>query len=266
MRRLFFAYLFAALVAGGWAAQRTRAQSPAALDHYRLIPRQSTLHESGGFAGLDLDYRLSGDYGFARGVSSSTTPGAKFVDPEIWGSLISNGPTPAYVIDVDQILNLAGLQGKLLPTASLFDVYQFQGKTSDGSSVNLYASLLGPWMYLRGATQPPAGSADYFEYQLRALAHKGPFADLNGDGMVDASDYLLLRKTGVAGGADAVTGASVVDWRGQFGETIPDLNAMDAAISAATGSGLAASTIPEPAGCLLVMIATALVSLWRWRC
>jgi hypothetical protein len=262
MRRLFLICLLTILGVVGAVKQRILADVTI-LDHYRLLSRESTLHQTGGFAALDLTYRLLGHYGFAHGTGSVNS--AQFVDPEIWGSLISNGPTPAYVIDVDQILNLAGLQGKLLPTASLFDVYQFQGKTSDDSSVNLYASLLGPWMYLRGATQPPPGSADYFQYQLRALAHKGPFADVNGDGTVDASDYLLLRKTAVGGGADAVTGASVVDWRGQFGETIPDLNAMDAAISAAAGSRVTASTIPEPAGCVLVMIASALVGLWRRR-
>jgi hypothetical protein len=164
VRRLSLICFSAMLVAGGASAPRSAAQGPSVVDHYRLIPRQSTLHQSGGFAGFDLDYRLLGDYGFARSTSSTTTAGAKFVKPEIWGSLISDGPTPAYVIDVDEILNLTRLQGKLLPVASPFDVYQFQGHASDGSSVNLYASLLGPWMYLRGATQPPPGSADYFEY------------------------------------------------------------------------------------------------------
>src|SRR6476469_3101703 len=107
-------------------------------------------------------------------------------------------------------------------------------------------------MYLRGATQPRPGSADYFEYQLRALAHKGPFADANADGVVDASDYTLLRKTAVAAGTDATTGASMADWRAQFGEAIPNVAAMDAAISAATGSSLVASNIPEPASWLLL--------------
>jgi hypothetical protein len=254
------------LVAGGASAPRSAAQGPSVVDHYRLIPRQSTLHQRGGFAGFDLDYRLLGDYGFARSTSSTTTAGAKFVKPEIWGSLISDGPTPAYVIDVDEILNLTRLQGKLLPVASLFDVYQFQGRTSDGSSVNLYASLLGPWMYLRGATQPPPGSADYLAYQLKALARKGPFADANADGVVDASDYALLRKTAVAGGTDAAAGASLADWRAQFGETIPDLGAMDAAITAAaSGGSLTTASVPEPASWLLLVVAGAASSSWRCR-
>jgi hypothetical protein len=267
MRRLFLIVFSAMLIMAGVATRRSIAQSPAAIDHYRLLPRLSTLHQSGGFAGFDLDYWLLGDYGFATGASPSPspTPGAKFVNPEIWGSPISNGLTPAYVIDVDEILNLAGLQGKRLPVASLFDVYQFQGRTSDGSSINLYASLLGPWMYLRGATQPPPGSADYFEYQLKVLARKGPFADANADGVVDAGDYVSLRKTAIAGGADATISASAADWRAQYGDTIPDLNAMDAVISAAAGSSLSASNVPEPASWLLLTVAGSLSSIRHRR-
>src|SRR5262245_43240211 len=109
MKRPFFVCLLGALVAGSVAAPQSGAQSVTTQDHYRLLPRQSTLHQSGGFAGLDLDYRLTGGYDFARGVST-TSAGAKFVNPEIWGALISDSPTPAYVIDVDELLNLAGLQ------------------------------------------------------------------------------------------------------------------------------------------------------------
>jgi hypothetical protein len=253
------------MVVGSVTTQQSIAQDPAAiLDHYRLVPRLSTLHQTGGFGGFDLRYRLLGDYGFAHGTS--WTADAKFVDAEIWGSLISDGPTPAYVIDVDQILNLEGLQGKALPVAAPFPVYQFQGHTSDGSSVNLFASVLGPWMYLRGATQPPPGSADYFTYQLRALARSGPFADMNSDGVVDASDYALLRKSGFARGSDVSAGVSFADWRQQFGETVPDLNAMDAVINAALGGGVAVSSVPEPASWGLAIYASFLVAGMRRAC
>lgn len=250
MRRLFFACLSAVLVV---VSAQPGLADVSILDHYRVVPQQSTLHQTGGFAGLDSLYRLSGDYGFAHSFSPQI--GANFVDANIWGTPIHPGPTAAAnVIDVDRLLNLDGLEGKRLPVASLFDVYQFQGKSADGSAVNLYASILGPWMYLRGGTQPPAGSADYFVYQLRALAHKGPFADMNGDGVVDASDYALLRKSGFAGGTDAAAGASFADWRQQFGETLPDSNAMDAMINAAAGSGLGVSNVPEPSGLVVIAL------------
>ena len=65
MRRLFFVCLSAWLIVGSVATQRSMAQDPAAiLNHYRLVPRLSTLHQTGGIAGFDLHYRLLGDYGF----------------------------------------------------------------------------------------------------------------------------------------------------------------------------------------------------------
>ena len=106
-------------------------------------------------------------------------------------------------------------------------------------------------------------SGIFIRQQAKALARKGPFADANADGVVDASDYALLRKTAVAGGTDAATGASLADWRAQFGETMPDLSAMDAAISAAAGSSLNTSSVPEPACWLMLVIATAVSSSWR---
>jgi hypothetical protein len=77
---------------------------------------------------------------------------------------------------------------------------------------------------------------------------------------VDASDYALLRKAAVAGGSDAAAGASLADWRAQFGEAIPDLSAMDAAISAAAGNTLSTSSVPEPASWLLMVVAIAVSS------
>jgi hypothetical protein len=99
-------------------------------------------------------------------------------------------------------------------------------------------------------------------YQLKALARKGPFADMNADGGVDAADYALLRKSGLAGGTDAAAGASFADWRQQFGETLPDLNAMDAVITAAAGSGLAGSSVPEPT-CVWLAIAAGILTASR---
>jgi len=47
---------FLALAASGLVASASRAQDPAEiLDHYRLLPRYSTLHQTGGIAGLVAD-------------------------------------------------------------------------------------------------------------------------------------------------------------------------------------------------------------------
>ena len=271
MKRFFLVCLIVVPAAGGLITQSSRAQDPAEiLDHYRLLPRLSTLHQTGGIAGIDQRYRLIGKYDFRHG--SGWTAKASFENAEIWGSLISDLPAPAYVIDVDEILNLEGLRGEALPVAAPFDVYQFSGLTSDGSSVELLAAVIGPWMYLRGATQPPAGSADYFTYHIQALARSRPFADFNGNGVVDAADYVMLRNSdaagsgvGIAGNDDVTAGAGLAEWAQQFGETVPDLTTMDAVMGAAMGSLVTTAAVPEPASVSMAVFGGLILAGLRRR-
>ena len=263
MKRLTLVCLALMVIAAGLSSRPARAQDTGAiLDHYRILPRLSTLHQTGGIAGFDFRYRLMGKYDLLHGdVASTTSMGtrARFANAEVWASMISNDPTPAFVLDVDRILNLEGLKGELLPVAAPFDVYRFTGETSDGSAVNLFASVIGPWMYVRGGTQPPPGSADFFEYQIKMLARSRPFADFNDDGRVDAADYVLARKAKATGTTlvanDIASGAGLADWLQQFGEAVPDLAAMDRQLSAAIGSG---SAIPEPSSLALLTIGVLL--------
>jgi hypothetical protein len=252
MKRFIQSCLALAIVAVGFTTRPAGAQDTGAvLDHYRVLPRFSTLEQTGGFAGFDWRFRLLGEYDLAHGDAAGTR--AKFANAEIWGSRISSGPVTADVLDVDQVLNLASLKGERLPVTAPFAVYRFTGETADGSSVNLLASMIGPWMYVRG-TQPPSIAADYFQYQIRMLARTRPFADFNDDGRVDGADYVLARN------ADS-TGANLADWRTQFGEIVPDVAAMDAQLSAAVGPG---SAIPEPTTLALILIG-ALLGCRRMR-
>ena len=230
----------------------------------------STLHQTGGFAGVDQRYRLIGKYDFRHG--SGWTAKASFENAEIWGSIISDLPTPAIVIDVDEILNLEGLRGEALPVGAPFDVYQFSGHTSDGSSVKLFASVIGPWMYVRGGTEPPPGSADYFTYHIRALARSRPFADFNGNGVVDGADYVMLRNSNAAGGGigiggsdDITAGAGFAELREQFGETVPDLATLDSMMSAAIGSSVTSAAVPEPTAVSLAILCGLMLAGRRRR-
>jgi PEP-CTERM motif len=270
MKRISFACVVVVLTTIGLLTTASRAQTPPEfLDHYRVLPRLSTLHQTGGIAGFDLRYRLLGKYDFQHGLGWTST--ASFDNAEIWGSAISDGPTPAYVIDVDQLLNLEGLKGEALPVGAPFDVYRFRGETANGSAVQLFASVIGPWMYVRGGTLPPPNSADYFQYDVQMVARSRPFADFNDDGVVDAADYTILRNSGDMSGAgsaasDSISaGAGYEEWKAQFGETVPDFAAMDATLSAAAAGFGAASATPEPASLSLVLIGGLLLAGWRRR-
>ena len=270
MKRFSFACLLLVLAATGSLTTPSQAQDPAELlDHYRLLPRLSTLHQTGGIAGFDLRYRLLGKYDFRHGIG--WTADASFENAEIWGSILSDGPTPAYVIDVDEILNLEGLKGEALPVGAPFDVFKFTGETADGSSVRLLAAVIGPWMYVQGGTRPPVGGADFFEYDVRMVARSRPFADFNGDGIVNAADYTALRNSGglngagAAGSDDVTAGAGYAEWKEQFGETVPDFLALDAMMSAAAAGLGAAAAAPEPASLGLALVVGLFLACWRRR-
>ncbi len=227
-------------------------------DRYQLVPRYSVLGRTGGFAGEAVRFRLTGDFQFDQtfdfGPFGSYIQRGDFTRAEVWGSRISS-PTPVItpVIDVDEILNLKDIPGLLVPSFGPFDVYLFQGQLDDGSDIELYTALFGDWMFLYGGTEAPAGSADFFEYKIRALARTRPWADMNDDGIIDGADYSLLRDSldGAVGSATGgnIDGLTLEDWREQFGETLPDL----AAIEGMFESSLSAS-VPEPGAIYLVVV------------
>jgi hypothetical protein len=264
MRRFTLLRLFLVLAVGNSLVTLGRAQDPAdVLKHFRLIPRLSTLHTT-GIEGPDIHYRLMGKYDFRHGRDWPIQ--ASFENAEIWGSQISDLPTPAIVIDVDELLNLENLRGEALPVAAPFDVYQFKGDTPDGSSVNLFAAVLGPWMVVRGATEPPP-IIDFGTHRFHWVARSRPFADLNDDGVVDTADFVVLRHaesrgTGIGSEEDGTEGVSFADWAQQFGETLPDFGSMDAALSSAL-AGASAAAVPEPASASLVLWGTMLFASFR---
>ena len=110
MKRIYFVWPAACSIACILFSQYCGAQDPVdVLDHYRLVPRASTLHQTEGFAGVNQRYLLTGGYDFRH--SRRPDAMASFENAEIWGSIISDQPTPAFVIDVDEILNIEGLKG-----------------------------------------------------------------------------------------------------------------------------------------------------------
>lgn len=257
MKRLFFSCLVGTIALSGFLDRLAVAEHPEFLRHFHIVPRLSRLGITGGFAGVNERYRLIGEYDFASGYDHGDPWGgfASFENAEVWGSLISDLPTIAIVLDVDERLNLEGLKGERLPVAAPFDVFKFTGQTSDGSDLTLFASVLGPWMYVRGGSFPPQGGADFFDYHLRMVARSRPFADMNDDGVVDLADYTVLRDSlGGASASAAVDGIGVSEWRTQFGEQVPDFGTVDAIADAAfakSGSGTAA--VPEPSAIVLVL-------------
>jgi hypothetical protein len=244
--------------------QPAPAEHPSTLTPYRFLPRFSVLNQSGGIAGVDIDFRVHGRFDLLLDDDHEPPWGntATFENVQAWAA----HPILAYVLDMDDVLNLSGLKGEQLPVAGPFDAYRFTGIAQDGSSVDLFASVIGPWLYLNGGTTPPDGSADYFEYELRAIARTRPYADFDENGIVDADDLDRWRahfgdpspsgvdvtSWGDANGDNAIDGRDFLEWQRQVGEMAPPLAALEAGI-AEVKAGLASITaVPEPSAIWLV--------------
>jgi hypothetical protein len=262
MMRIRFLRLVIALscLFAGWATAPAQDLGWGATQ-FRIVSKQSVLHRTGGFAGVNERLRLSGKFDLQILPPAIYPPLVALNNAEVWGALISDLPHPAIVEDVDELLNLEELHGRQLPTMGPYTTYEFRGKLDDGSTIKLAAAKFGPWMYVRGASTPPPGGADFFEYQLRMVARSQPFADLNEDGVVDAADYTLLRDSpaGGAAGSDSIAAGADFDlWKQQFGESVPDISEFDAMFDAtAGGASLAASAAPEPSALVLLLVGSA---------
>ena len=252
-------------------------------DHYRFLPKLSVLNQSGGFGGFDVDHRVMGTFDFEIEIGptdvSPTEYVAKFSDVNAWAS----HPILAYVLPLNQTLNLEGLVGRKVPVAAPIEIYRFDGKTGNGSSVELYAAQIGPWLHLKATTTPPPNVADFFTYELKAVARRTPFADFDGSSSVDSADLAKWASRfglkisagdtlgqGDANGDGVTDGADFLAWQRQAGDVAPTAESLDALVTAALATANAASqssitTVPEPTTFGLLGIAIAAISKLRPR-
>jgi Dockerin type I domain len=92
-----------------------------------------------------------------------------------------------------------------------------------------------------------------------AWAHQLPWADFNGNGLVDAADYATwqqsIGKSVTAGGEGDANGDGVVDaadytiWRNELGETD------------GMAAGLGSNVVPEPASVALIIVGALSLSI-----
>ncbi|BBO32002.1 PEP-CTERM sorting domain-containing protein [Lacipirellula parvula] len=267
--------MLAVVLAGPATAQTVSTE------HYRFLPKLSVLNQHGGFGGFDVDHRVMGTFDFEVEIGPTdvwpTEYVAKFSDVNAWAS----HPILAYVLPLNQTLNLEGLVGRKVPVRAPIDIYRFDGTTGDGSSVELYAAQIGPWLHLKATTTAPPNSADFFEYELKAVARRTPFADFDGNSSVDNADLATWASRfglkasagdplahGDANGDGVTDGADFLAWQRQAGEVVPTAESLDALVTAAlaTANGASQSSmaaVPEPA--TLSLLGVALIAAFRLR-
>jgi hypothetical protein len=163
------------------------------------------------------------------------------------------------LLDADAVLTL-GVRGDA-PGAelALFDVCAGGGPVAD-------ACVVVQWLDENRMLLDPTGGIDpsllrfeslvghFSTYSVVAVTLGG---DYNLDGIVDAADYIVWRKTdGTQAGYDR--------WRTNFGATSAGIGAGSGSGATAGLSSSAHPTVPEPASALLLILAAAL-GTWRAR-
>ncbi len=111
-------------------------------------------------------------------------------------------------------------------------------------AINIGTNQFAPMEDLDGLLRPVGAQVDIGAYEWRPAALAG---DYNGDGTIDAADYVVWRKTG--------GGQSGFDlWRTNFGRTA--VSGATAGRRSAGADSSSSASVPEPSGILMVLTAS----------
>jgi hypothetical protein len=255
-----FAVMMAVL--GGSCARYAAAQPPLLLKDYRFITPKSVVDVTDGKSGIETSLNILGRFGLETGYNEGSggptaqapqlVPYAAFTDVKaILFDPRRASPLPLPGWDLDKTLNLSGLSGTFSPSDP--DNLFFLGADGQGQAIRLEATITGRLLHLTGGSSDPC--CNYDRYGVDAWAHQLPWADFNGDGRVDASDYAMWQQNfgatvtpgtvGDANGDGVVNAEDYTIWRDQLGET-------DGMSSLTTGQ------VPEPG--TIVLFGVAVVS------
>ncbi len=127
---------------------------------YSFIADQSTLVQTGGFAGVHWTHAIEGQ--FTLNVDLDTcTASFSLMDADAM-----NPEFPDHVLDPNTALNMTGLTGTINQDGSV----SFLGQAANEVTVDLRLTLQEDMLHLVGFTTPPPGSADFFILELDAMA------------------------------------------------------------------------------------------------
>jgi hypothetical protein len=159
MRAWMSATLLVALVV---LFARSQPAGAAQTSTYIFDPNQSTVLQTGGFAGVHDVYSIQGRFVLTVDSQAGSASFEK-VDANL---LDESGSV--YASNLDAVFNLTILPGTPVDDTTI----RFEGKTTDGSSVLITLTLTDDTVVLKGQTTPPPNSADMFLYELDAVAQR----------------------------------------------------------------------------------------------
>ncbi len=129
---------------------------------YAFVSEQSTILQTGGIAGVNWTYTLSGQLQLTVNFGEGK---ARFSNID---ATATDNNEPDRKLDPNDVFNLTSLTGTIGRNGSI----RFTGKADDGSDIILDVTLSDEWISLKGQTTPPPNSADFFIFDLDASAQR----------------------------------------------------------------------------------------------
>jgi len=125
-------------------------------------PNQSTVTQTGGFAGVNEVYAVTGQFRLSVDANAGATL-FKTVDANLVDQTGAE-----YGQSLNEIFNMTGLSSTVISDTTI----EFEGKAADGtqSDVNLTLTFSDGSAHLTGQYTPPPNSADMFFYDVNAVA------------------------------------------------------------------------------------------------
>jgi len=129
---------------------------------YVFLPEQSTVVQTGGIAGVHRTYVIGGQFQLS-------------VDPDVGTAFFAHVDANAvddsefrHSLDPNEVFNLSGLVGIIIDDTLIY----FAGKAANDTDIFIIAIFNDDLIYLFAQTYPPAGSADFFIFNMDAVAQR----------------------------------------------------------------------------------------------
>jgi len=129
---------------------------------YVFLSDQSTVVQTGGIAGVHWTYSVEGHFQLTVDPNAAT---ALFTHVD---ANATNDSPYRRTIDPNEVFNMTELVGTVIGDT----IIVFSGKAADSSDILIIALLNDDLIYLVGKTFPPAISADFFVFNMDAVAQR----------------------------------------------------------------------------------------------
>ncbi len=166
---------------------------------YLFLSDQSTVVKTGGIAGVHETYPIQGQFQLTVDANAGVAS-FDYVDAFLLSPISSSPPQ-----SLGELFNMTELQGTVVNDALI----EFRGKTADNTNTDIALTLIftDAAVQLTGQTIPPPNSADFFIFELDAVAQRK-----YGGGTGEPNDPYLIY---TAEQMNAI-GADANDWDKHF--------------------------------------------------